>query len=116
MGDPATITQVRNAVAGSERVTATDLSQGGLLAALAGLAPDAEVALDGDLLEALFAETPGRFLLAAADPAQLAGVPHRVIGKVGGTVSGSPRPTELALTPEELEAALATLSRRMADA
>ena len=117
MGDPATITQVRNAVAGSERVTATDLSQGGLLAALAALAPDAEVALDGDLLEALFAETPGRFLLAAADPALLAGVPHRVIGKVGGTGLRIAAPTEeLALTPEEIEAALATLSRRMADA
>ena len=117
IGDPATITLVRNAVAGSERITATDLSQGGLLAALASLAPDAEVALEGDLLEALFAETPGRFLLAAADPALLAGVPHRVIGKVGGTGLRIAAPTgKLALEPEEIEAARATLSRRMADA
>lgn len=117
MGDPATLVQVRNAVAGSERVTATDLSQGGLLAALASLAPDAEVALDGDLLEALFAETPGRFLLAAADPALLAGLPHRVIGRVGGAgLRIASSAGSLALAPEEIEAALATLSRRMADA
>ncbi len=117
MGDPGTITLVRNAVAGSERVTATDLSQGGLLGALATLAPDAEVALEGDLLEALFAETPGRFLLAAADPALLAEVPHRVIGRVGGTgLRIASSAGQLALAPEEIEAALGTLSRRMADA
>ncbi len=117
MGDPATLVRVRNAVAGSERVTATDLSQGGLLAALASLAPDAEVVLEGDLLEALFAETPGRFLLAAADPALLAGLPHSVIGKVGGAgLRIASSAGSLTLAPEEIEAALATLSRRMADA
>jgi phosphoribosylformylglycinamidine synthase subunit PurL len=117
MGDPTTLVPVRNAVAGSERVTATDLSQGGLLAALVAIAPDSEVALEGDLLEALFAETPGRFLLAAADPGLIADLPHRVIGTVGGAglrVTG--HDGRLVLTPEEIEAALGTLSRRMADA
>ncbi|MEN6343527.1 MAG: phosphoribosylformylglycinamidine synthase subunit PurL [Methanospirillum sp.] len=117
MGDPASIVRVRNVVAGSELVTATDLSQGGLLAALAAIAPDAEVALEGDLLEALFAETPGRFLLATADPALIAAVPHRVIGRVGGTGLRIAAPDgKLALEPEEIGAALGTLSRRMADA
>ncbi len=75
------------------------------------------VTLDGDLLEELFAETPGRFLLAAADPSLIAGVPHRVIGRVGGSglrITGAGE--ELVLVPEEIQAALGTLSRRMADA
>ena len=117
MGDPDAIAPVRLAVGASERVTATDLSQGGLLAALATIAPDAVVTLDGDLLEELFAETPGRFLLAAADPSLIAGVPHRVIGRVGGSglrITGAGE--ELVLVPEEIQAALGTLSRRMADA
>jgi phosphoribosylformylglycinamidine synthase len=117
MGDPGTLTMVRNAVGGSERVTATDLSQGGLLAALASLVPDADVRLEGDPLEALFSETPGRFLLAVPDPALLAGVPHRVIGRVGGSglriAVGAER---LTLSREELLAARTTLNRRMADA
>ncbi|NLX48743.1 MAG: phosphoribosylformylglycinamidine synthase subunit PurL [Methanospirillum sp.] len=117
IGDPATLVQVREAIASSERVTATDLSQGGLLAALATLAPDAEVELEGDLLEALFSETPGRFLMAAADPALIASVPHRVIGRVGGAGLRVTAPNaSLTLQPEEIEAALGTLSRRMADA
>jgi phosphoribosylformylglycinamidine synthase len=117
MGDPDAIAPVRLAVGDSERVTATDLSQGGLLAALATIAPDAVVTLDGDLLQALFAETPGRFLLAAADPSLIAGVPHCVIGRVGGSglrITGAGE--ELVLAPEEIQAALGTLSRRMADA
>jgi phosphoribosylformylglycinamidine synthase len=117
MGDPGTLTMVRNAVGGSERVTATDLSQGGLLAALASLVPDADVRLEGDPLEALFSETPGRFLLAVPDPALLAGVPHRVIGRVGGSglriAVGAER---LTLSREELLTARTTLNRRMADA
>ena len=115
--DLSTLVPVRNAVARSEHVTATDLSQGGLLAALAAIAPDAAVALEGDLVEALFAETPGRFLLAAADPSLLAEVPHRVIGTVGGTGLRITAPSgSLTLAPEEIRAALETLSRRMADA
>jgi phosphoribosylformylglycinamidine synthase len=117
MGDPTTTVLVRNVVARSERVTATDLSQGGLLAALAALAPDAEVTLEGDLLEALFAETPGRFLLAAAEPSLIAGLPHHVIGSVGGAgLRIASTDGQLTLTPAEIEAALSTLSRRMADA
>jgi phosphoribosylformylglycinamidine synthase len=117
MGDPASIVAVRNAVAASELVTATDLSQGGLLAALAWLAPDADIRIGGDLLEALFSETPGRFLLAVPDPALLAGVPHEVIGTVGGNgLRVSSSGDSLTLRPEEIEAALGTLSRRMTDA
>lgn len=116
IGDPCTVVEVRNVVAGSELVTATDISQGGLLAALAAIAPDAEVRLEGDPLEALFAEGPCRFLLAVADPALLGDLPHRVVGKVGGSgLRIAVGAEKLTLTREELAAARATLSRRMAD-
>lgn len=116
IGNPAMVAAVRTVVAGSERVTATDISQGGLLGALASLVPDAEVRLMGDPLEALFSEGPARFLLAVADPALIVDLAHTVIGRVGGNglriAVGEER---LTLTREELVAASATLSRRMAD-
>ena len=116
IGNPAVIAAVRTVVAGSERVTATDLSQGGLLGALASIAPDAEVRLEGDSLEALFSEGPARFLLAVADPALIADLAHTVIGRVGGSgLKIAVGEARLVLTREELSAARDTLSRRMAD-
>ncbi|MDN7024953.1 phosphoribosylformylglycinamidine synthase subunit PurL [Methanoculleus sp. FWC-SCC1] len=115
LADPAVVAVVRDLGRSGVVTAATDLSRGGLLAALAKLAPQSRVELAGDPLEELFAETYGRFLVACRDESALAGVEqHRVIGKVGGdalTVAWDG--TSFAITPEELETALATTTRIM---
>jgi phosphoribosylformylglycinamidine synthase II len=114
LADPGVVSIVRDLV-GQGRVTGvTDLSRGGLLAAIAKVAPRADLHLSGDPLESLFSETYGRFLVAVRDEGALAGIDHRVVGTVGGDAltvrwdGGS-----LILTPEELEAALASTTRLM---
>ncbi|MDD5419049.1 MAG: phosphoribosylformylglycinamidine synthase II, partial [Methanomicrobiaceae archaeon] len=88
---------------------------GGLLAALATLAPRSAVRLPGDdPLEALFSETCGRFLVAFREESALSGINHRVIGSVGGdALSIRWDGGELALTPGEIETALSCLLRTM---
>ncbi len=112
--DPAVVAVVRDLVRRGAITAATDLSRGGLLAALAKLAPRSTVELAGDPVEELFAETYGRFLVACRDTSVLAGIEHRVIGRAGGdalTVTWDG--TEFAITPEELETTLATTTRIM---
>ena len=112
--DPAVITAVRDVMAGNPGLVATDLSEGGLLAALAGLAPDATVTLAGDLLTLLFSETYGRFLIASPDEAMLAPLEYTVIGTIGG--EGLTITTEggaLSLSREELAFADQALTRMM---
>jgi len=114
MADPAVVAIVRGLVASGSVTAATDLSRGGLLAALAKAAPRAEVALAGDPLEELFSETCGRFLLAVRDEAALAGVKHRIIGTVGGdTLTIRLEGESIVIPPEELDAALSTTTRTM---
>ncbi len=114
IADIGVVSAVRDLVRAGAVTAATDLSRGGLLAALAKLAPRSTVELAGDPLEELFSETYGRFLVAGRDASALAGIEHRVIGRVGGTDllirwdGGS-----LTLTPEELESALSTMTRLM---
>ncbi|NLZ30079.1 MAG: phosphoribosylformylglycinamidine synthase II, partial [Methanomicrobiales archaeon] len=114
MADPATITVVRNLVNEGRVTAATDLSSGGLLAALAKVAPRSEVTLEGDPLEALFSETYGRFLVAVKDESDLMGVEHRIIGRVGGDALTLRLTGEaVAITPVELETALSSTTRLM---
>ncbi|HOD85779.1 MAG TPA: phosphoribosylformylglycinamidine synthase subunit PurL [Methanoculleus sp.] len=114
MADPAVVAIVRGLVASGSVTAATDLSRGGLLAALAKVAPRAEVALAGDPLEELFSETCGRFLLAVRDEAALAGVKHRIIGTVGGdTLTIRLERESIVIPPEDLDAALSTTTRTM---
>lgn len=114
IADPGVVATVRNLVRAGALTAATDLSRGGLLAALAKLAPRSTVELAGDPLEELFSETYGRFLVACRDVSALAGIEHRVIGRAGGdalTVTWDG--TSFAITLDELEAALSTTTRIM---
>ncbi len=114
MADPAVVTVVRDLVQANRVTTVTDLSRGGLLAALAKIAPRADVTLAGDPLEELFAETYGRFLVAARDESALAGTEHRIIGTVGGdALTLRLRDGTVAITPGELETALTATTRTM---
>ncbi|MBP2146731.1 phosphoribosylformylglycinamidine synthase [Methanofollis sp. W23] len=113
--DPAVMEKVRDLVAADALTGATDLSKGGLIAALAKLAPDAEVAITGDdPLVALFSETYGRFLVAFKDEAALEGLEYQVIGTVGGeglrlTVGDE----AFSLSREEIEEARTSITRLM---
>jgi phosphoribosylformylglycinamidine synthase len=114
IGDPGIISPVRDLVAGGGCEAATDLSQGGLLAALAALSPSAAVDLGLDELTELFSESSGRFLLAAKDESLLKGLPYRIIGEAGGDGLRIRCGTQkLAIGPEELEHALSSLTRAM---
>jgi phosphoribosylformylglycinamidine synthase II len=114
IGDPGIVSAVRDLVAGGGCEAATDLSQGGLVAALAILAPSATVDLGPDDLTELFSESCGRFLLAVKDESRLKGLPYRIIGEAGGDGlrirSGMQR---LIIGLEELEHALSSLTRVM---
>ncbi|MDD4253344.1 MAG: phosphoribosylformylglycinamidine synthase subunit PurL [Methanoculleus horonobensis] len=114
MADPAVVTSIRDLVRDGRVTAATDLSRGGLLAALVKVAPGSDVTLAGDPLEELFAETYGRFLVALSDESALAGVEHRIIGKVGGDrLTLRLKDGTVVITPDELEAALTATTRRM---
>ena len=114
MADPAVVAVVRDLVREGRVTAATDLSPGGLLAALVEVAPRSDVTLAGDPLEELFSETYGRFLVAVRDEAALAGVEHRIIGRVGGDALILRLKGEtVIITPEELETALSSTTRLM---
>jgi len=105
---------VRDLVGDGRVTAATDLSRGGLLAALVKVAPGSDVTLAGDPLEELFAETYGRFLVAVGDESALAGVEHRIVGKVGGDrLTLRLKDGTVVIAPGELEAALTATTRRM---
>jgi len=95
--------RIRDLVNAGSSLAATDLSQGGLLAALAALSPGARVTLEGDPITELFSESYGRFLLAVRDESKLKGIPHRILGEAGGDglriTAGKER---MVLTAEEL--------------
>ncbi len=92
---------------------ATDISQGGLLAALNTISPDCEVTLNGDLIPALFSEPSGEFLIRCKE------VPNEIdhftiIGKAGGEgirINGDLE--SVIITREELINATSSLSRLM---
>jgi len=114
VADPAAIAAVRDLVARGGCEAATDLSQGGLLAALAALAPSAEVRLGEDALSELFTESSGRFLVAVGDESRLAGLPYRIIGEAGGEgLRVRAGGQSFSLTPDEMERACSSLTRLM---
>ena len=114
VADPAVIGTVRDLVAGGGCEAATDLSQGGLIAALAALSPSASVELGQDALCELFSESAGRFLLAVRDEGRLRGLSYRVIGEAGGEGLRIRAGTQsLAIPPEDLDRALSSLTRIM---
>jgi len=105
---------VRERVCATEGIAATDISQGGLLAALVAHSPGCTVTLDSDLLTGLFSETYGRFLLAFRSESDIAGIPCTVIGTLGGDrldVTG--KGERLVLDADEVRDALSSLTRSM---
>jgi phosphoribosylformylglycinamidine synthase len=112
--DPSVISQVRDLVKSGAVRAATDLSMGGLLAAIVKLAPAASVHLQGSLLQALFSESYGRFLLAVDREADFCGLRHSVIGEIGGkslrirSESGA-----VTLPAKKIDDALNSLTKKM---
>ncbi|HZD43402.1 MAG TPA: AIR synthase-related protein, partial [Methanomicrobiales archaeon] len=114
VADPGSVDTVRSLVHTGSIEAATDISRGGLLAALARLSPRSDVRLEGDGLSALFSESYGRFLVAFTDDAPLCNLNYRVIGEIGGDAllirSGR---KQIVLTPEEMERTSSYITRQM---
>ncbi|MCP1714367.1 phosphoribosylformylglycinamidine synthase [Methanocalculus alkaliphilus] len=83
-GDPAIVVSIRNMVRSGGFAAVTDLSRGGLLTALAKIAPRCSVEIRGDPIGALFSESYARFLVAVNDRTILRDLPHTILGTVGG--------------------------------
>jgi phosphoribosylformylglycinamidine synthase len=112
--DPALVDQIRKIVRARPELAVTDLSQGGLAAALATFCPGARVELDGPPLAALFSETYGRFLVAYPEERDLEDIPFRKLGEV--TAEGFDircDGTRFTVTRDEVEYALSSLTRTM---
>lgn len=113
-GDVEVVLAVRDLVRKGALPTVTDLSRGGLLRALAKIAPSSSVTIDGDLVAALFSESYARFLVAVDDRSALKGIPHTILGTVGGDAlrirSGD---EEVVLTPADLLDASSTVTNLM---
>jgi phosphoribosylformylglycinamidine synthase len=84
LADIGILGHIRDLVNAGSCPAATDISQGGLLAALASLSPGARITLKGDPVTALFSESYGRFLLAVRDEKRLRGIPYEILGEAGG--------------------------------
>jgi phosphoribosylformylglycinamidine synthase II len=114
VGDPKRLAVIRARVRSGRFDAVTDLSHGGLIAALAKIAPQAMVTLSGNLLVELFSETAGRFLVACGDEEHLSGTDYRLIGEVVGdnlTIAGTGE--KIVIGRDELEKASASTTRLM---
>jgi phosphoribosylformylglycinamidine synthase len=112
--DPGIIPEIRERVKAGAFAGVTDLSQGGLLAALADLAPRATVKCAGDPYEQLFSETYGRFLVAFTKESALKELEYTVIGTVGGASLKITAGTKtVSITNKEMNTALSSLTRLM---
>ncbi len=114
VADTTPLPSIRRLVSKGRVQGITDLSHGGLLAALSGLAPRSSISLEGDMLEALFSESYGRFLIAFRNESQLKGLPCKLLGEVRGEllrVRGSSG--ELVLSAQDLADARGSITRMM---
>jgi phosphoribosylformylglycinamidine synthase len=113
VADTAIIANIRSFVQKGECIV-TDLSQGGLLAALVAISPDSEVTLPGNLITRLFSETYGRFLIRCRRGRDTGDIPCEEIGKAGGSglkISGDKE--TIHIFPEELDEALSAFNQVM---
>jgi len=114
LADPAIIPEISTLVRSGGIFGVTDLSHGGLIAALNQLAPLSRINLEDELLKGLFSETYGRFLLACRNESSLTGLPHHIIGEVGGpTLEITGTDGKLRLKKTELMAAKAAITAVM---
>ena len=105
---------VRERVETGAFMRVTDLSQGGLLAALATMTPCARIVLEGDPIEELFSETYGRFLVTFRSESSLKGMPYRVIGETcGDHLAITCGQNDIEISSHELGIAFDSLSRVM---
>jgi phosphoribosylformylglycinamidine synthase len=112
--DPAIVDTIRTKVDQGAFVAVTDLSQGGLLAVLSVIAPQATVRISGDPYMQLFSETYGRFLAAFENESALKGLDYTVIGEVGGnSLRVTAGESMFAISRKEMEMALSSLTRLM---
>jgi hypothetical protein len=78
------------------------------------IAPQAAVRISGDPYVQLFSETYGRFLAAFENESALKGLDYTVIGEVGGdSLSVNAGKSSFAVSREEMETALSSLTRTM---
>lgn len=105
---------VRSLVNGGKVSSATDISHGGLLAAVVGLAGTADLKLAGDPVETLFSESYGRFLVAVDDESTLEGIDCEIIGTAGGdSLKIVFDNEELVLGKDEIESAINSTTKIM---
>ncbi|MDI9395179.1 MAG: phosphoribosylformylglycinamidine synthase subunit PurL [Euryarchaeota archaeon] len=122
---PEIIKAVIKAVKSGKLSSAHDISLGGIGAGLAGMCKNlggkvdfSEIGGEMKADEFLFSEAPARALLATAEPEAvqeiLKGVPHAVIGKVGGnTLEIKGRDFKISLSLGEIKEAYGSLTRLM---
>jgi phosphoribosylformylglycinamidine synthase len=112
--DPGILPMIRSRVERNAFEGVTDLSQGGLLDALAVLAPHATVKITGDPVEALFSETYGRFLVAYKNEESLKGLNYSIIGETGGnSLNLTVGKQTIEITDADREKALSSLTTLM---
>ena len=112
--DVSILDHVRKLVNGGSVSSATDISRGGLLAAVVSLAGTADLKLSGDPLKRLFSESYGRFLVAVDDEKALEGVDYEMIGTAGGdSLRIKFEVGELLLGKDEIESATGSTTRLM---
>lgn len=112
--DPAIVDAIRTKVEQDGFIAVTDISQGGLVAALSVIAPQATVQIGGDPYEQLFSETYGRFLAAFTTESSLMGLDYTVIGEVGGdSLKVTVGMNTLTISKKEMETTLSSLKRLM---
>jgi phosphoribosylformylglycinamidine synthase len=114
VADHRILTVIRSKADAGDFAGVTDLSQGGLLAAMAHLTPRATVQLGGDALQELFSETYGRFLIVYRDEDSLSGLDYRIIGETGGEcLDITCGKTHVRILPDEMEKARSSLTAIM---
>lgn len=105
--DLEVLDEVRSLVRSGKVSSATDISHGGLFAAVVSLAGTADLDLSGDPVETLFSESYGRFLVAVDDESSLEGIGYELIGTAGGdSVKIRFGDEELVIGRDEIESAV----------
>ncbi|MBN1432739.1 MAG: phosphoribosylformylglycinamidine synthase subunit PurL [Methanomicrobiaceae archaeon] len=112
--DVSVLDLVRALVRDGKISSATDISHGGLLAAVVYLAGTADLKLSGDPVETLLSESYGRFLLAVEDEESLEGLDYELIGTAGGASLKILFDNEgLILGKDEIDSAINTTTKIM---
>jgi len=114
VGSVTPVSQVRELVRKDAVVAATDISHGGIFAALARFGT-VECEIEGDdPLRAFFGEGYGRFIVAFEDESTLKGTDYRIIGEKGGDfLSLSCGRTSVSLSRATVEECLNSFNRCM---